>query len=88
MTQEKLSELCGLSTGYVGNLERGTRTPSLETLAKLCEVLNVSLDELVFGEYKSQNTQIRVLSVLLEDKDPEKIKIFLKTVCSLAEELL
>ena len=55
MTQEQLSELCSLSTGYIGHLERGTRSPSLETLAKISQILRVSLDDLVFGEAEISN---------------------------------
>ena len=50
MTQEQLSESCSLSTGYIGHLERGTRSPSLETLVKISQILRVSLDDLVFGK--------------------------------------
>ena len=38
MTQEQLSESCSLSTGYIGHLERGTRSPSLETLVKISQI--------------------------------------------------
>ena len=85
MTQEQLSEKCDLSTGYIGHIERGTRSPSLETLAKLSQVLCVSLDELVFGACNIKNNQIKILSLQLEDKDPEKVEVFLKTVCALAD---
>ena len=83
MTQEQLSELCSLSTGYIGHLERGTRSPSLETLAKISQILRVSLDDLVFGEAD----MIKILALTLEDKNPEKVKVFLKTVCALADKI-
>lgn len=87
LTQEQLSELCSLSTGYIGHLERGTRSPSLETLAKISQILRVSLDDLVFREAEISNNMIKILALTLEDKDPEKTKVFLKTVCALADKI-
>ena len=87
MTQEQLSESCSLSTGYIGHLERGTRSPSLETLVKISQILRVSLDDLVFGKTEINNTMIKILALTLEEKDPEKVKVFLKTVCALANKL-
>ena len=87
MTQEQLSESCSLSTGYIGHLERGTRSPSLETLVKISQILRVSLDDLVFGKTEKNNNMIKILALTLEEKDPEKVKVFLKTVCALANKL-
>ena len=87
MTQEQLSESCSLSTGYIGHLERGTRSPSLETLVKISQIIRVSLDDLVFGKTEINNNMIKILALTLEEKDPEKVKVFLKTVCALANKL-
>lgn len=87
MTQEQLSESCSLSNGYIGHLERGTRSPSLETLVKISQILRVSLDDLVFGKTEINNNMIKILALTLEEKDPEKVKVFLKTVCALANKL-
>ena len=87
MTQEQLSESCSLSTGYIGHLERGTRSPSLETLVKISQILRGSLDDLVFGKTEINNNMIKILALTLEEKDPEKVKVFLKTVCALANKL-
>ena len=78
---------CSLSTGYIGHLERGTRSPSLETLVKISQILRVSLDDLVFGKTEINNNMIKILALTLEEKDPEKVKVFLKTVCALANKL-
>ena len=87
MTQEQLSESCSLSTGYIGHLERGTRSPSLKTLVKISQILRVSLDDLVFGKTEINNNMIKILALTLEEKDPDKVKVFLKTVCALANKL-
>ena len=47
-TFEKLSELSGISTGRLSDLATGKRNnPTMDTLIKLADALDVSLDELV-----------------------------------------
>lgn len=46
-TQEALAKAIGVSTSFVGHLERGSRKASLETLVAAANALNVSLDYLL-----------------------------------------
>lgn len=46
-TQEMLAEKIGVSTSFVGHVERGSRKASLETLVSLSNTLGVSLDYLL-----------------------------------------
>ncbi|MFO7563910.1 MAG: helix-turn-helix transcriptional regulator [Enhygromyxa sp.] len=46
VTQEVLAERCGLSPDTIRRLERGSFSPSLETLRKLCEGMNMRLSSL------------------------------------------
>ena len=55
-TQEKLAEICDISTGFLGHIERGTRKLSLDTLFCIATVLNVSIDYLLIDSAnKSDN---------------------------------
>ena len=47
LSQEALAERIGLSTHFVGLVERGQQLPSLTTLLGLCRTLGVDLDELL-----------------------------------------
>ena len=47
LTQEQLAEMAGISSAFMGHIERGTRKASLETLYALCRALNVSADYLI-----------------------------------------
>ncbi len=51
LTQEKLAELVGVSTGYIGQLERGETMPSMPVLAALIDVLGIDANSLFFEEY-------------------------------------
>lgn len=49
LTQEKFAEIIDMSTIYVGQIERGERRMSLDTLIKVSDSLHVSLDYLIRG---------------------------------------
>lgn len=49
MTQEQLAERTDLRAAYVGMLERGKRTPSLESFIAISDELGTTTDELLFG---------------------------------------
>lgn len=42
LTQEQLAEKIDMSTSFLGHIERGTRVASLETLVKICNVLDAN----------------------------------------------
>lgn len=49
MTQERLSERMGIGVKSLSAIERGVVGVSLSTLVKLCRILSVSSDALIFG---------------------------------------
>ena len=49
LTQAELAEKVGISTSFMGHIERGTRIASVETLVHLSDTLKVSLDSIVNG---------------------------------------
>lgn len=49
LTQENLAERMGISSSFVGHLERGEKIPSVATLARCCIVMDMNLDYLVLG---------------------------------------
>ena len=53
-TQERLAREVGISTAFVGHIERGTRTASIDTLVAIANCMNVSADYLLGGSLKSQ----------------------------------
>ena len=47
LSQEQFSELAGLCKNSIGMIERGQSKPSIETLEKIANALNIELKELV-----------------------------------------
>jgi len=56
LTIETLSELAGISESFLGTVERGESSISIETLTNLCKVLDVSADSLVMRGEESALT--------------------------------
>ena len=73
LTQERLSEMIGIGPKSLSAVERGTVGVSLTTLQKICSVLSVSSDMLLFGE-GSQN-DVKGLMTRLERLSPRQYEI-------------
>lgn len=74
LSREKFAELLGLSPYYVGQLERGERKMSIETLAIISNVLSTSTDYLLYGStYYMENIidQISFDNIYKETMDAE-----------------
>ncbi len=56
LTQERLSELMGIGVKSLSAIERGTVGISLSALKRLCGILSVSSDSLIFGPKGSNDT--------------------------------
>ena len=52
-TQQKLAEVAGIGIMYLGEIERGTKMPSLNIFIKVIEALDVSADYVLRDELPS-----------------------------------
>ena len=50
LTQEELAELVGVTSGYIGQIERNETNPSALVLSKLVEVLGIDANDLFFEQ--------------------------------------
>ncbi|GGA49235.1 helix-turn-helix domain-containing protein [Paenibacillus physcomitrellae] len=57
LTQEKLAEKVEVSEAYIGQIERGERSLSLDTLIKLVNQFGVTVDFLLQDSVSSNNEQ-------------------------------
>lgn len=73
LTQEDLADLMGVSPQMISNLEQGKKGIRTENLVKLCSVLKVSADYLLFG--MSSNNSLYYIAEKLPDLTPEELKI-------------
>ena len=59
VTLQKLSELTGLSIGYLSNIERDNTSPTLDYLSKICSALNADITEIVAESTKNSSAHIK-----------------------------
>ncbi len=74
MTQERLAEIVDVSGSYIGYLERGKRSPSLDLLAKIADVFKVDPAVLLTSADDATNRELKKLIWVLSDKGPGPIK--------------
>lgn len=84
LTPKMINELAGIRTGHLSELENGKSLPSTPTLLKLSELLNCSVDWILFGE--SRNSEFS--DITLSTRETELINIFKKLSMSDQDELL
>ncbi|RLL43917.1 XRE family transcriptional regulator [Oceanobacillus piezotolerans] len=73
-SKKEVSTMLGYSDNVFGLYVKGERTPNIETLIKLSEIFNVSLDKLITGvEYKQDEKEAAKV-----DKLNELLAIFQK----------
>ncbi|MGM0381049.1 MAG: helix-turn-helix domain-containing protein [bacterium] len=65
ISQEELSSLCGYSSTYIGKIERGQRSPSLDTLIRIARSLQIPITSFFDSFYRRQDQ-------LKENWDPKK----------------
>ena len=71
-TQEELSEVLNVTPQHLSAVERGVFGASLELVEKLCRLLNVSADRLLFGIREPDDFAVRICHIL--ENVPEKNK--------------
>lgn len=98
LSQEELAELINVDRTYISFLERGKRSPSLETLHSLLKVLNIDLNfipykwlQQLYQVCNKYNLEIETLAETI--KDPKVIpmlrgKAFEFTACKLINKYL
>lgn len=82
-TQEKFSELIGIGTKSLSAIERGTVGVSLVTLLKMCKVLSVSSNSLLFES--SAKNDVQAITERLERLTPEQFAIANDVLCKVLE---
>ncbi len=81
LTQAELAEKVGLSSNFIALIESGRRAPSFETLEKLIEVLNVSVNQIFnFEESNEYDTAEEIrerLNSYISEMKPEDLYILM-----------
>ena len=90
MTQTRLAQLLDVSPRVYNRWENGAATPHLDTVVKIADILDVSLDELaarkdVNGETKIHNPELHRLYQKVDQLSDEDQKALLVVLDSLVK---
>jgi len=81
LTQDDVAEATGLSNNHISNIENNHSIPSIETLLKLCEALNITPDYLLLGIFRHTNdsllSRINQKIKLCDEKKQELVDHFI-----------
>ena len=82
-TTEAFATFMGVSTAYIGLIERGERTPSLETFLRICEFFGE--DPTTMLQEKSAGLAVRETKLAAKNISADKIKSRHKMVNSMLD---
>ena len=88
LTQEKLSEMVGVSPTHMSNVETGTTRVSLTTIVGIANALGITSDDLLCDSVIKAKVQFeKDIALLLEDCDEYEIRIIKDMIGSLKDTL-
>lgn len=79
-TQERLSEVVGITPNHLSAIERGASGASLELIERLCQLFGVSADYLFFGKAETDSSTMelaRKLGGVPQEYRPQVHKVLL-----------
>ena len=84
LTQEQLSEKMEINPKYLSSIERGCENPTLNTLIKLSESLEVDLGEIFsFIQIEDPEKRKSMATSLLDQADTEQLKLAYKVLSAI-----
>ena len=81
ISQQALADKIGMSRSSIGDYERGRTEPDIDTLIKIVDYFDVSVDDLLRKDLKKEdyeilsNKDLRVLAITIDSYDRENIEL-------------
>jgi len=88
LSQEDLASLANLHATYIGQLERGEKNPTLNSMLKIADALGISLEQLFQAmEMNNESKDYTLIKIItfLQTKSVEEQKFVLKFLQMLFE---
>lgn len=86
LTQEQLAEAAEVNESYIGQVERGEKNPSLETVVSIANSLGVTVDYLLQEEVKAKPSGLLdELMLVAKNTNPDELRLILN-ICKMISE--
>ena len=78
LSQEKLAELAGCHPTYIGQLERGEKNATLESVEKIASAMDISLSELFdkLGKSGGNNIAAKCYDLIASKNEAEQKQLY------------
>lgn len=78
LSQEKLAELAGCHPTYIGQLERGEKNATLESVEKIASAMDISLSELFdkLGKSGGNNIAAKCYDLVASKNEAEQMQLY------------
>lgn len=78
LSQEKLAELAGCHPTYIGQLERGEKNATLESVEKIASAMDISLSELFdkLGKSDGNNIAAKCYDLVASKNEAEQKQLY------------
>lgn len=78
LSQEKLAELAGCHPTYIGQLERGEKNATLESVEKIASAMDISLSELFdkLGKIGGNNIAAKCYDLVASKNEAEQKQLY------------
>ena len=73
LSLEKLAEISSISSNHLGLIERGIKTPGIDTLKKISKSLNVSLID-ILHDFENKNDTIKKILLKLNTMNSKELE--------------
>lgn len=81
LSQDQLAEKVGIEAKYLSRIEVGKRYPSLETLEKIADALQVEMKELFdFQHFQGEAVTPRGIENLVEGARPDELRLIYRVI--------
>lgn len=79
LSQETLASSAGISTNYLGSLERNLKSPTISVLGRICDALDISLSDF-FLEEESVSTLTQRLNLETQNLSSKELDALIQIV--------
>lgn len=82
--RKEFAQRCGLNERYIGQVERGEFTPSIEKIDAIVTATNIDINYLLYGKNQESVSNIKSqLCAIIEKCDDEQAKVILNCISTI-----
>lgn len=86
-TREEFAEKLDISARFVTDIELGKKGMSIDTLIKICELLSVSADYIIWGKGEKSENNIAELTACLDEDEIKHAEDLMRTFVKAVSEI-